>query len=155
MALIVAPSPPQGGAVLGRLHAIQTEHGYLPREELARAAAELQVPLSQVYGAATFYAAFSFQPCGRHTLQVCQGTACYIRGGEKLLRKLQALLGVEPGETTPDQLFTLEVVHCLGSCSMAPVVRADSTTYGRLKVELLPRILKKYYTAVEARKEEP
>jgi NADH-quinone oxidoreductase subunit E len=153
MALIAAPPPLDGGALLARLHAIQAEHGYLPPEELHRAAAELGVPLSQVYSAATFYAAFAFQPRGRYTIQVCQGTACYIRGGEKLLQKLEALLGVEPGATTDDRLFTLEVVHCLGSCSMSPVVRADSTTYGRLKVDLLPRILKKYYTAAEAHKE--
>lgn len=152
---LIAPSPPlPGGALLARLHAIHAEHNYLPPAELHRAAAELGVPLSQVYGAATFYTAFSFEPRGRHTLQVCQGTACYIRGGEKLLQKLKSLLGVEPGETTDDQLFTLEVVHCLGSCSMSPVIRVDNVTHGRLKAELLPRILEKYYRAAEAEKEE-
>jgi NADH-quinone oxidoreductase subunit E len=154
MTLIAAPPPLSGGTMLARLHAIHAEHGYLPPAELHRAAAELGVPLSQVYSAATFYTAFSFQPRGRYTLQVCQGTACYIRGGDKLLQKLKALLGIEPGETTDDQLFTLEVVHCLGSCSMAPVVRVENVTHGRLKVELLPRILKKCYSVAEARKGE-
>jgi len=150
MALIAAPPPPPGGALLARLHAIQAEHGYLPAEELKGVAAELSMPLSQVYSAATFYAAFGFEPRGKHTLQVCQGTACYIRGGERLLQKLESLLGVAPGETTRDRLFTLEVVHCLGSCSMSPVIRVDQATHGRLKVELLPRILKKYYAPAEA-----
>jgi NADH-quinone oxidoreductase subunit E len=144
MPLIVQPPPPPGGALLTKLHAIHAEHGYLPEEELRRAADELGVPLSQLYSTASFYAAFSFQPRGRHTIQVCLGTACYIRGGEKLLEKLETILGVKPGETTDDLAFTLETVYCLGSCSMSPVVRVDGDTYGRLRADRLPRILKKY-----------
>lgn len=144
MLLIPQPPPPTGGALLARLHAINAEHGYLPEEELRRAAEELGVPLSQLYSAATFYTAFSFEPRGKHTIQVCLGTACYIRGGEKLLEKLEAALGVKPGETTTDRIFTLETVHCVGSCSMSPVMRVDSDTHGRLRADRLPRILKKY-----------
>jgi len=144
MPLIPQPPPPAGGALLARLHAINTEHGYLPEAELRRAAEELGVPLSQLYSAATFYAAFSFQPRGRHTIHVCLGTACYIRGGEKLLEKLESILGVRPGETTNDRAFTVETVHCVGSCSMSPVMRVDGDTYGRLKADILPRLLKKY-----------
>ena len=144
MPLIAQPPPPPAGALLGRLHAINAEHGYLPEEKLRRAADELGVPLSQLYSTASFYAAFSFQPRGRHTIQVCLGTACYIRGGEKLLEKLEATLGVKPGETTDDRAFTLETMYCLGSCSMSPVVRVDGDTYGRLRADRLPRILKKY-----------
>jgi NADH-quinone oxidoreductase subunit E len=144
MPLIAQPPPPAGGALLARLHAINAEYGYLPEDELRRAADELDVPLSQLYSAATFYAAFSFEPRGRHTVHVCLGTACYIRGGEKLLEKLEAILGVKPGETTADRAFTLETVHCVGSCSMSPVMRVGGATYGRLKADLLPRILKKY-----------
>lgn len=147
MPLIASPPPPAGGALLARLHAINAEHGYLPAAELRRAAAELGVPLSQLYSAATFYAAFGFQPRGRHTIHVCLGTACYIRGGEKLLEKLTATLGVGPGETTPDRAFTVETVHCVGSCSMSPVIRVDGDTYGRLQADLLPRILKTYRPA--------
>ncbi|MBC7249745.1 MAG: NAD(P)H-dependent oxidoreductase subunit E [Anaerolineae bacterium] len=146
MPLIPQPPPPAGGALLTRLHAINAEHGYLPEEELRRAAEELGVPLSQVYSAATFYAAFSFQPRGRHTIHVCLGTACYIRGGEKLLEKLESTLGVRPGETTDDGTFTVETVHCVGSCSMSPVMRVDGDTYGRLKADILPRLLRRYQT---------
>jgi NADH:ubiquinone oxidoreductase subunit E len=149
MSLIPQPPPPAGGALLSRLHAINAEHGYLLEEDLRDAAAELDVPLSQVYSAASFYASFSLEPRGRHTIQVCQGTACYIRGGDKLLEKLKMTLGVEPGETTDDRAFTLETVYCLGSCSMSPVVRVDGDTYGRLRADRLPRILERYRAAEE------
>jgi NADH:ubiquinone oxidoreductase subunit E len=100
--------------------------------------------LSGLYSAAAFYSAFRFQPRGRHTVQVCLGTACYIRGGDRLLEKIEGLLKVRPGETTQDGVFSLETVHCLGSCSMSPVVRIDETTYGRVRVDRIGRILKKY-----------
>ena len=128
---------------MARLHTINAEHGYLPEEELRNAAEELGVPLSQLYSTVSFYASFSFEPRGRHTIRVCQGTACYIRGGDKLLEKLEATLGVKPGETTEDRLCTLETVYCVGSCSMAPVIRVDGDTYGRLKADRLSRVLKK------------
>ena len=144
MPLIAQPPLPAGGALLAKLHAINAEYGYLPEAELRAAAEELGVPLSQLYSAASFYAAFSFQPRGRHTIQVCLGTACYIRGGARLLEKLESTLGVEPGETTEDRAFTLETVYCLGSCSMSPVMRVAGDVHGRLKADHLPRILKKY-----------
>ena len=144
MSLITQPAPPPGGALLARLHAINAEYGYLPEQDLRVAADELVVPLSQIYSAATFYSAFSFRPRGRHTVQVCLGTACYIRGGDRLLEKLETTLGVKQGETTEDGMFTIETVHCLGSCSMSPVIRVDEDTYGRLKVDRISRVLKKY-----------
>jgi NADH:ubiquinone oxidoreductase subunit E len=134
----------EGGALLTALHTINEQFGYLPEDELRRAAAELGVPLSQLYSAATFYAAFQFEPCGRHTIQVCEGTACYIRGSRRLLEKLNATLGVKPGETTADGNFTLQTVRCVGSCSMAPVMRLDGATYGRLKAGRLAGILGEY-----------
>ncbi len=149
MPLIPQPPPLAGGALLDKLHAINAEHGYLPEPELRRAADELGVPLSQLYSTASFYASFSLEPRGRHKICVCQGTACYIRGGDKLLEKLTAVLGIKPNETTQDRLFTLETVYCVGSCSMSPVIRVDGDTYGRLKAERLPRILKKYQPAEE------
>lgn len=144
MPLIAQPMHPPGGALLARLHSINSEYGYLPEQDLRVAADELGVPLSQFYSAATFYSAFSFKPRGRHTVQVCMGTACYIRGGERVLEKLQTTLGVKQGETTEDGAFTIEAVHCLGSCSMSPVIRVDEDTYGRLKIDRIPRVLKKY-----------
>ena len=144
MRLIAETPPPPAGVLLAKLHSINAAHGYLPEPELRAAADELGVPLSQLYSAASFYASFSFQPRGRHTIQVCLGTACYIRGGDRLLEKLASLLGVEPGDTTEDRAFTLEIAYCFGSCSMAPVIRIDGEPYGRLRADQLPRILKNY-----------
>jgi len=145
MPLIAQPPPPAGGALLARLHGVNAEHGYLPKEELCRAADELGVPLSQVYSTASFYAAFSFEPRGRHTIRVCQGTACYIRGGRRILERLERLLDVEEGGTTDDLFFTLETVYCLGACGLSPSMQVDNDTYGRLKPDLLPHILEKYW----------
>ena len=141
MSLIASGPPPAAGALLARLHALQVERGYLPEEDLRQAARDLGVPLSQLYSAASFYAAFSFQPRGRHCVQVCLGTACYIRGGDRILEKLQSTLGVGPGETTADRQFTLETAYCFGSCSMAPVLRVDGVPHGRLRPDRLPRLL--------------
>ena len=144
MHLIAQPTPPPGGALLAKLHEINAEHGYIPEDALRDAAADLGVPLSRLYSAASFYSAFSFKPRGRHSIQVCLGTACYIRGADKLLEKLEKALGIKPGETTEDGRFTLETVRCVGSCSMSPVMRVEGETHGRLKADRLSRILSVY-----------
>jgi NADH:ubiquinone oxidoreductase subunit E len=144
MPLIAPRDHPPAGAVLGRLHEIHSARGYLPETDLRTAAQDLAVPLSQLYSAASFYSAFSFEPRGKHTVQVCLGTACYIRGGDRLLQKIETLLAIKPGETTGDGEFTLETVHCLGSCSMSPVIRVDEETCGRLRVDRVARILKRH-----------
>ena len=118
--------------MLAALHDITSRHGYLPAEEVRQAAAELGVPLSQIFSAATFYAAFSFKPLGKHKLQVCEGTACYVRGAAALLESLAADLGIDVDQTTEDLLFTLKRVRCVGSCGLAPVIRVDEQTFGRL-----------------------
>ena len=104
---------------------IQTEHAYLPAEALRHVAAELDIPLIDVVGLATFYRAFSLKPRGRHLVTVCLGTACHVRGGAKILSEFEKRLAVEPGETTPDNQFTLETVACLGCCAIGPVVVVD------------------------------
>jgi len=151
MPLLSQPHRLNGGVLLDRLHAIQKEHGYLSPQDLKDAAKDLDVPLIQLYSAATFYAAFSFLPKGRHIVRVCMGTACHIRGGEKLLEKLEADLGVKPKETTADGEFTLETVRCIGSCSMSPVIQINGDTQGRLRTDRLSRILKRYIPADEAK----
>jgi NADP-reducing hydrogenase subunit HndA len=135
---------PDPGAVLAALHDITTRFGYLPAAEVRRAAQSLGVPLAQIYGAATFYAAFTFKPCGHHTIHVCEGTACYVKGSAAIMDRLQTELGVAPDETTSDRTFTLKRVRCVGSCGLAPVVRVDAETFGRLTPEALAPILAKY-----------
>jgi NADH:ubiquinone oxidoreductase subunit E len=144
MPLITREPPPPAGVVLATLHGINSAHGYLPEDALRDAADALGVPLSQLYSTASFYAAFGFEPRGRHTIQVCVGTACYIRGADRLLEKLESLLGVSPGETTADGNFTLETAYCFGSCSMSPVIRVDGQPQGRVRANRLPRILRQY-----------
>ena len=135
---------PDAGAVLTALHDITARFGYLPEEQVRQAADELGVPLSQMLSAATFYAAFTFKPCGRHKLQVCEGTACYVKGASALMTKLQAELGIKLDETTDDLAFTLKRVRCVGSCGLAPVVRIDDDMHGRLTPAALSKILAQY-----------
>ena len=135
---------PESGAVLTALHEINRRCGYLPETEIRRVASELGVPLSQVYSAAAFYAIFSFKPCGRHRLQVCEGTACYVKGSAQLLTKIAAQFGLTPDKTSDDLAFTLKRVRCLGSCALAPVVRMDDDTFGRVNPGDLVGILDRY-----------
>ena len=135
---------PQAGTVLTALHDITAHFGYLPADEVRKAACELGVPLTQMFSAATFYAAFTFKPCGRHKVHVCEGTACYVKGASALMAELQAQLGVKPDETTDDLAFTLKRVRCVGSCGLAPVVRVNGETFGRLTPNALEAILAKY-----------
>jgi NADH:ubiquinone oxidoreductase subunit E len=135
---------PEAGAVLTALHNITARFGYLPEDEVRQAASELGVPLSQMFSAATFYTAFTFKPCGRHKIQVCEGTACYVKGAAAIMAKLKAELGIAPDETTADLAFTLKRVRCVGSCGLAPVVRVGEDTHGRLTPAAMGAILDKY-----------
>ena len=135
---------PEAGAVLTALHDISAHFGYLPQDEVRKAANELGVPLSQMFSAATFYAAFTFKPCGRHKILVCEGTACYVKGAATLMAKLRSELGIMPDETTADLAFTLKRVRCVGSCGLAPIVRVDDDTHGRLTPAALSKILAQY-----------
>jgi NADH:ubiquinone oxidoreductase subunit E len=101
-----------------------------------------------IYSAATFYALFSFKPCGKHKLQVCEGTACYVKGAAALLTELQKELGIQVDQTTDDLLFTLKRVRCVGSCGLAPIVRVDEETFGRLTVDDMESILTKFREGV-------
>ncbi len=139
---------PEAGAVLTALHEINTRCGYLPADEVRRAALDLGVPLSVIYSAATFYALFSFKPCGKHKLQVCEGTACYVKGAAALVAELQNELGIQVDQTTGDLLFTLKRVRCVGSCGLAPVVRVDEETFGRLTIADMESILTKFREGV-------
>ncbi len=132
------------GTLIPRLQQAQAEDGYLSRERLQRIHRESGVPLSQVYGVATFYAQFRFQPSGRHMIRVCHGTACHVSGAIELTRAIVKHLEIETGETTPDRLFTLETVSCLGCCSLAPALMIGNTTHGNLGPASVVKLLRKY-----------
>jgi len=131
-------------SLIGILHDTQSEYGYLPREAIQRIAEKLEVPLSQALRVASFYAAFSFEPRGRHLINACLGTTCHVRGVGRIIDKIEDELGIRPGETTTDRRFTVEAVRCLGCCSLAPVIRIDEKTYGRLRRDKVGDILKRF-----------
>jgi NADH-quinone oxidoreductase subunit E len=132
---------PRAGAVLAALHELNLEYGYLPEAELRKSAQELGIPLSQMFSAASFYASFSFKPCGKHKLLVCEGTACYVKGSAELLKHISNLLGIEPEQSTEDLAFMLKRVRCVGSCGLAPVVRLEEETFGRVTPDQVEAIL--------------
>lgn len=132
------------GALIPMLQGAQEIYGYLPKEVLERIAKELGIPFSKVFGVATFYAQFHLKPRGRNIVRVCQGTACHVRGGAKILEAVKEHLGVESGETTDDLRFTLEPVACIGCCGLSPCMMVNEDTHGRLVPNAIPDILEKY-----------
>ena len=131
-------------ALLRILQEIDATCRYLPKEMMVHMAHRLSVPVSEIYRIGTFYTAFSFEPRGEHTISVCTGTACHIKGAPKLIAELNRELGVDVGGTTEDRKFTLEGVRCLGCCALAPVVKIDERIYGGVKVREIAKILKDY-----------
>jgi NADH:ubiquinone oxidoreductase subunit E len=123
------------GAIIPVLQRAQGIYGYLPPEVLKYIAKNLNVPLSQIYGVTTFYAQFYLTRRGRNTIRCCDGTACHVRGAEKILSALEKELGIKAGETTPDYRVTFEVVYCLGSCGLSPVAVINDQVVGRLVPE--------------------
>ncbi len=114
------------------LQDIQDVFGYIPSEAMSETARFLNLPASTVYGVTTFYAQFHLSPQGRNRIHVCQGTACHVRGAEKIITAIQAHLGIAPGETSQDFEFSLEGVACFGSCALAPVLVVNDTVYGKV-----------------------
>ncbi len=137
------------GSLIAALAAIQERWRYLPPEALLLASARFGVPLSQVYGVATFYNAFSLKPKGRHCLNVCMGTACHVRGSPRVLDRMETKLGVQAGETTRDRQFTLETVNCLGACALGPIVVSDGEYSGQMTPQKVDVLLKHIRRAEE------
>jgi len=131
-------------ALIAILQDIQEEYNYLPKEALCAVSTQLEVPASRIYEVATFYNTFSLNPRGQYLVEVCAGTACHVQGAFNLMDRLQRDLGIECGETTKDNMFTLEEVRCLGCCSLAPVVRIGGNIHPYLTQDEIPRILRNY-----------
>jgi len=132
------------GSLIQVLHLSQEIYGYLPLELQEFIAKNMGIPLSEVAGVISFYSFFSTVPRGKHTIRVCLGTACYVRGGKRVVEHLQQKLGVDLGETTKDGLFTLEVARCIGACGLAPAMMIDEKVYRRVNVNKLDTILSDY-----------
>ena len=133
------------GELIMILHEAQSLLGYLPQEIQEVVAEQLEIPIAQVYGVLTFYSYFTMEPKGRFPISVCMGTACYVRGAEKILEELERQLDIKVGETTSDGLFSLNCLRCVGACGLAPVVTIGDKVYGRLTTDKIRDILADYY----------
>ena len=130
-------------SVISILQDIQSEYHYLPEHALRAVASQLGLPLIQICGVATFFKAFSLKPRGEHTVTVCLGTACHVRGAPAVLGEVIRQLGIEPGNTTEDMRFTLETVNCLGACALGPIMVIDGRYHGQMGPGKAKKILKK------------
>jgi len=130
------------------LRSAQEIFGYLPVEVQEFVAAEMDIPISKIYGVVTFYNFFSMKPRGKYVVNVCLGTACYVKGAAKVVANMEELLGIKMGETTADKLFTLSAIRCVGACSLAPVIVIGEDTFGRIDTKAqVVDIIQKYKEA--------
>ena len=139
------------GNLISLLQDVQDIYGYLPEDALQDVSEFLGMPLSGVYGVATFYNQFRLTPLGKYVIKICRGTACHVKNSANIQVALETELGIKAGETTRDKLFTIETVACIGACSIAPVISINEEYYGRISVKDIPKIIKKY--RMEAKKE--
>ncbi len=134
----------EAGEVINVLHKVQGEFGYLSAEVQELVAEELHIPVSRVYGIVSFYSFFTMTPKGRYPISVCLGTACYVRGAEKVIDELKRQLAIQVGGTTPDGKFSLNCLRCVGACGLAPVMMIGDKVYGRVTADKVAGILAEY-----------
>lgn len=137
------------GALIEILHRAQDIFGYLPRDVQLYIARKLGIPGAEVFGVVSFYSYFSTKPSGKHTISVCMGTACFVRGSDKIIGRFKEKLGIESNETTKDGMFTIKDVRCIGACGLAPVVMVDGKVYGRVREEDVDGIINEYLAKEE------
>jgi NADH-quinone oxidoreductase subunit E len=136
--------PPQRASLIMVLQDVNAAFNYLPEPALLRISERLALPYAEVYGTASFYKAFSLEPRGEHLVQVCVGTACHVRGAQRILEEFERLLSVKSGMTTEDRKFTLETVNCLGACALGPIVVVDGEYHGSLNLARVSRLVDNY-----------
>jgi NADH:ubiquinone oxidoreductase subunit E len=130
------------GGLMVILNELQSQIGFISEPMQLYVANRLHVPVSSVHGVVSFYSFFTTQPRGKHTIKFCMGTACYVGGMPQLIEKAKQVLGIEPGQTTPDGQITLEICRCVGACSQAPVLVVDEDSHGRVRPNKLPQLIK-------------
>jgi len=131
-------------ALIAVLQDIQESFNYLPKDALKTAGKALGVPFSRVYEVATFYTAFSLKPRGEHIVKICMGTACHVRGAAAIQDKMERTLCIKPGETTPDNKFSLETINCVGACALGPVVVIDTEYHGQMTMNKVDKVIGKF-----------
>lgn len=134
----------QQGVLIQLLLDMQSEFNWIPKEAILRISERMQIPISQIYRVASFYKAMSLIPRGKHVVNVCLGTACHVRGGPRIMDKVEESLTIKPGETTQDMKFTLERVNCLGCCALGPVVVIDKDYHGKMTPAKVKEVLESY-----------
>ena len=145
--------PEPGGRLIAVLHEVQSKFGYLAPAHLDAVAQLLQVPAAKVSGVASFYHYFRLSPRGKWTINLCMGTACYVKGADRIAQKLQDQLGITFGETSPDGMFTLEAARCLGACGLAPVMMVGDDLHAQVTPDKVPLILEQYLQKARDEKE--
>ncbi len=126
------------------LEAIQSEYGYIPLEVQELVSSLMNIPVAEIYGVVTFYSFFSLTPKGKYVIGVCLGTACYVKGSQLVMDKFSELLGIKPGETTEDGLFTLDALRCIGACGIAPAISINGKVYPKMSVDKVSAIINEY-----------
>ncbi len=134
------------GELINVLHETQNTLGYLPREVQELVAKNLNIPVNRVNGVVSFYAFFTEKPKGKYPISICLGTACYVRGSEKVLEEVKKVLGIEVGETTPDGVFSLDCLRCVGACGLAPVMTINGKVYGNVDPKNVRKIIEGFET---------
>lgn len=141
---IIARYPAQPGVLIQLLLDMQSEFNWIPKEAILSISEKLRIPISQIYRVASFYKAMSLMPRGKHIVNVCLGTACHVRGGPRIMDKVEEALEIRAGETTKDMKFTVERVNCLGCCALGPVVVVDKDYHGKLTPAKVKEVLESY-----------
>ncbi len=141
---IIAKHKDQPGALLPVLHAVQAELRYLPEEALVRIAIGLSIPLSKIYGVASFYTLFNLRPKAEHIIRICESAPCHVRGAREVVEALERALGVGVGGDTADGRFSLELTSCIGVCGVAPAIMIDDEVFGNLTPDMIPEILARF-----------
>ncbi len=141
---IIQSSGSSRAGIISILQDIQSTYNYLPEDALRFLSEKLSIPLIDLYSIASFYNSFSLKPRGKHLVQVCLGTACHVRGSQRVLQELKRKLDIEPDETTEDQQFTLKTVNCLGACALGPIVVVDDEYHRNTRIQKINAILERY-----------
>lgn len=131
------------------LEAIQTEYGYIPLEVQELVSQLMNIPVAEIYGVVTFYSFFSLKPKGKYVIGVCLGTACYVKGSQLVMDKFSEILGIKPGETTDDGLFTLDALRCIGACGIAPAISINGKVYPKMEVNKVGALINEYHKLAE------
>ena len=147
----VLQKPHSESKIIAVLHKVQAEFNYLSQEKLRAVAYLMNIPAAKISGLASFYHFFHLKPRGKYVISVCTGTACHVKGADKLIEKLEEELGIKLGETTTDGLFTLEGARCIGTCALAPVIKIGSEVYPQVTADQIPKILEVYFKKEEGK----